>query len=137
MDYTHLTLLWRRLGWLGYFFAMAFALLFLLILTSRLDHILATRGDISPPLTTSPTLPGPNTSLTIRRGNRSTLKKSILGFFAAIHSAWDRMLSFITDHLEVWAAPKDDKQVAWTLGIGWACCGGGLAGGCLVFAKAM
>ncbi len=31
---------------------------------------------------------------------------------------------------------KDDKTLAWTLGIGWACCGGGLAGGCLVFAKA-
>jgi len=30
----------------------------------------------------------------------------------------------------------NDKQIAWTLGIGWACCGGGLAGMCLVFAKA-
>ena len=46
------------------------------------------------------------------------------------------MITFVTDRLEIWAAPKDDKQVAWTLGIGWACCGGGLAGGCLVFAKA-
>jgi hypothetical protein len=49
---------------------------------------------------------------------------------------WDAMITFVTDRLEFWAAPKDDKQVAWTLGIGWACCGGGLAGGCLVFAKA-
>jgi magnesium transporter len=42
----------------------------------------------------------------------------------------------ITGWLEVWTAAKDDKQIAWTLGIGWACCGGGLAGGTLVFAKA-
>lgn len=42
----------------------------------------------------------------------------------------------VTEWLEAWTAPKDDKQIAWTLGIGWACCGGGLAGGCLVFAKA-
>ncbi|KAF8897042.1 hypothetical protein CPB84DRAFT_1781404 [Gymnopilus junonius] len=45
-------------------------------------------------------------------------------------------MNWTSDRLEEWAAPKDDKQVAWTLGIGWACCGGGLAGGCLVFAKA-
>ena len=45
-------------------------------------------------------------------------------------------MSWVTDLVEWWAGPKDDKQVAWTLGIGWACCGGGLAGGCLVFAKA-
>jgi len=31
----------------------------------------------------------------------------------------------------------DDRQIAWILGIGWACTGGGLAGGCLVFAKAI
>jgi len=43
---------------------------------------------------------------------------------------------WVTDVLERWAAGRDDKQVAWTLGIGWACLGGGLAGGCLVFAKA-
>jgi len=38
--------------------------------------------------------------------------------------------------LEAWTAAHDDMQIAWTLGIGWACCGGGLAGMCLVFAKA-
>lgn len=43
---------------------------------------------------------------------------------------------WVKEKLEMWTAPQDDKQVAWVLGIGWACCGGGLAGGCLVFAKA-
>lgn len=136
MDVNHLTLLWRRIGWLGYFFTMSFALILLLIFTSRLDYILAMRSDLSLPPTSSAILPEPNTSLSIGRGNRSSALKTIQSFFVAIRSAWQRILSFVTGHLEHWSAPKDDKQVAWTLGIGWACCGGGLAGGCLVFAKA-
>jgi hypothetical protein len=44
MDVVHLTYLWRRLGWLGYFFAMTAALLVLLILISRLDLILSYQG---------------------------------------------------------------------------------------------
>ena len=40
------------------------------------------------------------------------------------------------EKLEIWTGPMDDGQIAWILGIGWACCGGGLAGGCLVFTKA-
>lgn len=43
---------------------------------------------------------------------------------------------WIAEKLEGWTAGKDDKVIAWTLGIGWACAGGGLAGECLVFAKA-
>lgn len=42
----------------------------------------------------------------------------------------------IGGYLETWTAAHDDKRIAWTLGIGWACLGGALAGGCLVFAKA-
>ena len=80
-------------------------------------------------------LPVSNIPLTVGAGRRSWFRR-IFGLFLALKYAWDTMITFVTDHLEVWAAPKDDKQVAWTLGIGWACCGGGLAGGCLVFAKA-
>lgn len=54
-----------------------------------------------------------------------------------LRETWASFTRKVTELLETWSAPKDDKQVAWTLGIGWACCGGGLAGGCLVFAKAM
>lgn len=61
----------------------------------------------------------------------------VVGVFVIVNNAWDAIISWVTDRLEAWVAPKDDTQVAWTLGIGWACCGGGLAGGTLVFAKAM
>lgn len=132
MDVLHLTYLWRRIGWLGYFFAMTAALLVLLLLISRLDLILTTRGDISAPNDTATGLPEPNTSLTGGRGCKSLFDR----FLHLLASTWEKMITFITQHLETWAAPKDDKYIAWTLGIGWACCGGGLAGGCLVFAKA-
>ena len=49
---------------------------------------------------------------------------------------WTYIMTMLTYYLEVWTATKDDKLIAWTLGIGWACAGGGLAGLCLVFAKA-
>lgn len=42
----------------------------------------------------------------------------------------------VREKMENWMAAKSDKTVAWTLAIGWACCGGAMAGGCLVFAKA-
>jgi len=141
MDVVHLTYLWRRLGWLGYFFTMTAVLLLLLLFTSRLDSILTARGDITAPPLLRPVagmavpLPEPNTSLALGHGNRSFWQK-VMAVFATIKTVWDRMINFVTEHLELWAAPKDDKQIAWTLGIGWACCGGGLAGGCLVFAKA-
>lgn len=141
MDVVHLTYLWRRIGWLGYFFAMTAALLVLLLLISRLDLILSTRSDISAPALVRPTsdmatgLPEPNTSLTFGRGNKS-FSNRILDIFAFTKGTWEKMIVFITQYLNTWAAPKDDKYIAWTLGIGWACCGGGLAGGCLVFAKA-
>lgn len=138
MDVVHLTYLWRRLGWLGYFFAMTAALVVLLLLISRLDFILATRADISAPSLVRPTsmgLPEPNTSPTPQRRSQSFLN-GILDLFAFIKATWDKIVTFVTERLAAWAAAKDDKYIAWTLGIGWACCGGGLAGGCLVFAKA-
>ncbi|KAH9485445.1 hypothetical protein JR316_0002353 [Psilocybe cubensis] len=137
-DVKHITYLWRRGGWLGYFFTMSAALLLVLIFTHRLDFILASRTDMAAvPFSAARSsqgsgLPPPNTSFKHRR----SLLVRFFGAFISIKAAWDAVISWVTDRLEVWVAPKDDTQIAWTLGIGWACCGGGLAGGCLVFAKA-
>ena len=119
---------------------MSFILFSLLIFTSRLDAVLAARTEIaavpfSVPITQGSGLPISNSPLRVGSGRKLWLAR-IFGLFLLIKYFWDAMITFVTDRLEVWAAPKDDKQVAWTLGIGWACCGGGLAGGCLVFAKA-
>lgn len=123
---------------------MSFALIFLLIFTYRLDWVLTQRGELAavpfsaarPQGRPGVSLPIPvNASVSMSKRRRSWFGM-IFGIFSAIGAAWDALITFVTDQLEAWVAPKDDTQIAWTLGIGWACCGGGLAGGCLVFAKA-
>lgn len=121
-DAHHLTYLWTRGNWLGFFFFMAFSLISLSIFTSQLDAVLAARADLSAvpfsSMTSRPTAPA---------------SKSLFG---KVGATWHGMMLTIRGYLEAWTAAHDDKRIAWTLGIGWACCGGGLAGGCLVFAKA-
>ncbi|KAF7984216.1 hypothetical protein HWV62_16012 [Athelia sp. TMB] len=121
-DVVHLTYLWRRGGWLAFFFAMSFALGLLLLFTTSLDAVLAARADLAS---------APFAGMNARRGPAQGE-----GVLAKARDTWERVQGWVKEKLEQWTAPKDDKTIAWTLGIGWACCGGGLAGGCLVFAKA-
>ena len=58
------------------------------------------------------------------------------GLLIRIKGLWNWSMIWVAEKLEEWTDGKDDKVIAWTLGIGWACAGGGLAGECLVFAKA-
>lgn len=122
-DVDHLTYLWRRGGWLAFFFFMSFALILLLLSTSQLDAILAARSEISAlPLSTArPSAPPSN-----RREN------ALIVVVRNIKMAWIYVSMKLGDFLEQWNAAKDDKTVAWSLGIAWACAGGGLAGGTLV-----
>lgn len=120
-DAAHLTHLWTRTNWLLFFFFMAFALVFLYIFVSQLDIVLAARSDLS----ALSSIPGGSFAL----GRGTT-------FGVRMARRWERLMVAVRERLEVWTASHDDKRVAWTLGIGWACCGGGLAGGTLVFAKA-
>ncbi|KAF8633435.1 hypothetical protein AX17_004605 [Amanita inopinata Kibby_2008] len=130
MDVARLTYLWRRGGWLGFFFTMTFALLLLWMFTSRLEAVLATRNEITPA--------SENNSIPILATGPSFWEKfGFAGrFVKALLLFWSKTVVWVTEKLESWTAPQPDKQIAWTLGIGWACCGGCLAGGCLVFAKA-
>ncbi|THV06095.1 hypothetical protein K435DRAFT_712149 [Dendrothele bispora CBS 962.96] len=129
-DVVHLTYLWRRGGWLAFFFIMTFALLLLLLCTYKLDAVLTARSDIS-----AVPFAGYNAA-----ADNSSARKSNRGFIfdalAAVQRAWRVTMAKLGELLDIWTAAKDDKTIAWTLGIGWACAGGGLAGGCLVFAKA-
>ncbi|KAG6916663.1 hypothetical protein DXG01_005887 [Tephrocybe rancida] len=149
-DVTHITYLWRRGGWLGFFFAMSGALIALLIFASRLDAVLVSRADLNStapatptpdgPTSAHPELPGGNARIregAPRRGRRVfAFARGVLAAMRGLRSAWAVFMLRVTGWLEHWTAPQDDAQVAWTLGIAWACCGGGLAGGTLVFAKA-
>ncbi|KAJ3840113.1 hypothetical protein F5878DRAFT_580615 [Lentinula raphanica] len=127
-DVAHLTYLWRRGGWLAFFFFMSFALIFLLLSTSKLDAILVARSEIAAvPLSAA----RPSTSATPR-----TEENILIVVARKIKIAWVYAMTRLSDYLEQWNAAKDDKTIAWSLGIAWACAGGGLAGGTLVFAKA-
>ncbi|KAF9222540.1 hypothetical protein BS17DRAFT_783009 [Gyrodon lividus] len=121
-DVDHLTALWRRGGWLAFFFCMSFALILVLVFTSSLDAVLAARTDINSE---------PFTGITARRSPAPSTT-----FLGKVKNNYTTSMLWVKEKLEVWTAPQDDKQIAWVLGIGWACGGGGLAGGCLVFAKA-
>ena len=122
-DAHHLTELWTRGNWLAYFFIMSFALIFLYIFTAQLDQVLSARSDLTAE---------PFAGMRSRAGGLvapPTLAGKAIAF-------WDNAMMWTREKLELWTAPHDDKRIAWTLGIGWACCGGGLAGATLVFAKA-
>ena len=119
---SHLAYLWGRAGWIGYFLVMSLALSLLFVFTTQLDLVLASRSDLSAE---------PFAGMTTR------IPKSTAGGPLRRVAGWIRwVMIVIAEKLEAWTAGKDDKVVAWTLGIGWACCGGGMAGECLVFAKA-
>ena len=102
---------------------MFFALLSLYVFTSQLDQVLVARGDLTAE---------PFAGMRTRAGGLVT-PPTLAGKVVAF---WDNAMMWTREKLELWTAPHDDKRIAWTLGIGWACCGGGLAGACLVFAKA-
>ncbi|CCM05004.1 uncharacterized protein FIBRA_07203 [Fibroporia radiculosa] len=122
-DAAYLTYLWTRSNWLLFFFFMAFSLILLYTFTSQLEQVLNSRSDINAE---------PFTGM----GSRRPALAPSASVFKRIVSFCQGVMMWVREKLEIWTAPHEDKRIAWTLGIGWACCGGGLAGGCLVFAKA-
>jgi len=119
---AHLADLWGRPGWLGYFFLMTLSLTLVFIFTTQLDLVLSSRSDLSAQ---------PFAGMSAR-----TPKAPHGGLLVRLKGLWSWSMIWIAEKLEEWTARKDDTVIAWTLGIGWACAGGGLAGECLVFAKA-
>lgn len=108
---------------------MAAALILLTMFTSQLDAVLAARSDIN-----SVPFSGINGAAAkpfVPTGN--VIKRT----FSYIGKTYSLATNKIAEVLDRWTAAKDDTSIAWTLGIMWSCCGGTLAGACLVFAKAV
>jgi len=126
-DVAHVTYLWRRAGWLGFFFCMSVALFVVGVGVVSLDAVLAERSEEGVATMDDELSPRIVTSKITNTSN---------SFVGRLTNTWNRMMMWVKDALERWTASRDEMQVAWMLGIGWACLGGGLAGGCLVFAKA-
>lgn len=128
MDLDHLITLWSRAGWLAFFVLFGvLPIFFIYIGASQLDSILMDRLEV---VEEEPSTP----KLGSGRGLRGVNKEK--GWFATAKERWDAWMTWTKGWIERWSRDKSDKTLAWTLGILWACCGGALAGGCLVFAKA-
>ena len=128
MDLGRLISLWSRPGWLLYFILLQCFPLFLLFTgAAQLEAVLAARSDIS-----EVPFAGQGGTGLRQRGRRS---EGFMGFIQRLNDQWDTVMHWTREKIEAWSMNKNDKMLAWTLGICWACCGGGLAGECLVFAK--
>lgn len=112
-----LKMLWARPGWIVFFILMAISIFVTFLSCHHLDAILAARSDLQdePGLV----LPGP-----------------LAGAWARGKFQWRKYNRSFRAYLMGKTVSKSDSQLAWILGVGWSCCGGLLAGACLVFAKA-
>ena len=128
MDIARLTSLWSRPGWLVYFILLQCLPLFLLFTgAAQLEAVLVARSDIS-----AVPFAGQGGAGSRQRGRHS---EGFMGLVQGLKDRWDASMHWTREKIEAWSVDKNDKTLAWTLGICWACCGGGLAGECLVFAK--
>jgi hypothetical protein len=116
MDLDRLITLWSRPGWLIFFILYTLLVVGLFFSAAQLDTILAARADLEAVPFAAEVSRTPRTGQTWSQ------------YFTSLLTRWGAFL-------EHWTAAQTDKQLAWTLGIAWALCGGGLAGECLVFAK--
>ncbi|PVG02356.1 hypothetical protein CPB86DRAFT_750890 [Serendipita vermifera] len=144
MDAALLQSLWSRPGWLAFFILFGFLpILVVYIGASQLETILLGRMDI---IGVDMVTPKANTfsgSSSTGRGWRNLYGKQnnesgggLAGLWNGIKQKWESLMSWTRNWMERWSLDKNDKTLAWTLGICWACCGGALAGCTLVFAKA-
>jgi hypothetical protein len=117
MSLERLKTLWARPGWIVFFVFMAISIAVTYLVVGHLDAILVARSELTedPPLTP----PGP-----------------LAGAWARGRYHWTKLNRTVRDKLTERTNHKGDNQLAWVLGVGWSCCGGLLAGACLVFAKA-
>ena len=103
-DAERLTYLWRRGGWLGFFFLMTISLVSTYIFTNELDAVLAARADLSAE---------PFSSISAGRRLPDNAK-----FMTKLKFHIESGLLWVKQKLEAWTAARDDTQIAWTLGIG-------------------
>lgn len=124
---ARLTTFWRRGRWLSWFFLVAAATATVYLSTHLLHELLRTRASLSP------TVPefDPDAPL---GGRRSAAAPSFLHTLRSRQRALETQALSRLDRL---LASTDDSRIRFLEGIGWAVVGGSLAGGCLVFTKAV
>ncbi len=127
--------MWRRGGWLAWFFFIAAVTLVMYTSTHLISLLGKSRASLSP------TLPAYDSSLppSADRGQRG--KKAVHGFMGYVHLIERKRKAsqdFLVGMLDRRVFERtDDVRLKWLEGVGWAVVGGSLAGGCLVFTKAV
>lgn len=96
--------------------------------SSILGRLLASRASFSPL---------PSADLELAGAARSKPSHPVVAFVKRAWSRWRNMEDVVLRHVERLLQRAEDQRVTWLQGIGWAVCGGSLAGMCLVFTKAV
>jgi len=117
--------LWARPGWISYFILITSAIIIQYISNTQLEAVYHARSERITAV--------PSNSI---RSSRRTSSGRVNMAWTRLSEAWGRGQNALRELMERWTENKGDKTVAWILGIGWACNGGAMAGGSLVFAKA-
>lgn len=129
--------MWSRGNWLAWFFFITFATLTTYELTHLLALLLKSRESLSP----GPSSLDDDSSLPTGGGRRKPLPAYAMNpvYKACLASigAGKKLRARLLLRLERLLERTDDARVRFMAGIGWAVVGGSLAGGCLVFTKAV
>ncbi|OCF36656.1 hypothetical protein I316_01909 [Kwoniella heveanensis BCC8398] len=126
LDIERLNSLWTRGPWLVYFVLIVAFITSTYLVSSLFASLLASRASFSP-------LPSPTLELPTSRPAKPNAFKA---FFLRIGGGWKRLEGIALKRMERFFARTDDARLIWLQGMGWAVCGGSLAGLCLVFTKA-
>ncbi|KZO93096.1 hypothetical protein CALVIDRAFT_540349 [Calocera viscosa TUFC12733] len=124
IDLPRLKYLWSRAAWWGYFLLMSLGTLFTYAWSSMLESALHARDELELPSHAPPPAPP-------RASSQGPLR-----FLSLIWQKVGELRRNLQGKVERVVDASDDKFLSWVLAMGWSCCGGALAGGTLVFAKA-
>ncbi|KAI5450135.1 hypothetical protein NCC49_003762 [Naganishia albida] len=125
--------MWSRGNWLAWFFFIVFATFFTFEITHLLALLLKSRESLSPTGEFDPSLPPTSTGGRARGGPQNPVIK----FMKGLWTRWRAVRGMVLSRLERMLERTNDERVRYMQGIGWAVVGGSLAGGCLVFTKAV
>lgn len=134
-----LSRLWRRPSWLSYFFFLTAATYGVYLISDVLAKVSKNRASFdslpSPELPTARSFgrssPGVNGSAVAKYWSKA---KWIHRYAKAKHKHYENI---ILRYIEEKLSRASDARVQWFEGIGWAVCGGSLAGLCIIFTKAV
>ncbi|KAL7424060.1 hypothetical protein Q5752_001645 [Cryptotrichosporon argae] len=122
LSISRLDSLWSRAAWLAYFLALSALTALVALFAHLVSALLRSRASFSP--LSSPSLPLPT-----MRAPPGPVRRAWAGCRALERALLGR--------LERACGRTPDARLIWLEGIGWAVCGGSLAGLCLVFTKAV